>query len=106
MNFFIFIVIIIVLLIIIQTVITKDGRATYQFVTKRAGHGSALGTIINTGEEKDIDEKEISKKLCSKDDKKGHWICNKITYNDGRKRTACGCVYDIDDNNPNNILTK
>jgi hypothetical protein len=49
--------------------------------------------------------KVISKKLCSTNNKEGRWTCSKITYNDGRPRNYCGCLYDIDEIDPNNILT-
>ena len=76
---------------------------TYTFRTARAGHGMALGILENSGVPKDIAQKqEINAKQCppkapnnnpNGEKRKGWWVCNEVTYEDGRKRTGCGCLY-------------
>jgi hypothetical protein len=83
-------------------------NAVYKFRTARAGHGMASGTLVNSGVEKDISEKDsINKVQCSpKDGKKGFWVCNEIKYSDGRKRSGCGCVYDTEPKDKLNLFNK
>jgi hypothetical protein len=105
MNFLLIFIVILVFLILAQVVLKND-EFTYQFRTKRAGHGMAIGSLVNSGEEKDVTEKEtISKIQCPiKNGKKGFWVCNEIIYNNRRKRTGCGCLYDTDYNDPSNLF--
>lgn len=106
MNFLLIFVVILVLLILARSVVKHDAEPTYKFRTRRAGHGMAVGTLINSGEEKDVTEKEsINKIQCPvQNGKKGFWVCNEVTYNDGRKRTGCGCLYGIDQDDPLNLF--
>ena len=107
MNILLIFLVILVLLILARVVVKND-ESTYKFRTKRAGHGMAVGTLVNSGEEKDVTEKEkISKNLCPvQNGKKGFWVCNEVIYNDGRKRTGCGCLYDTDYNDPSNLFSR
>ena len=83
----------------------KDDK-TYEFRTARAGHGMAYGKLVNSGVEKDPSEKQlINDKYCpAKNGKKGFWVCNEVEYEDGRKRSGCGCLYDTKYNDPLNLF--
>jgi hypothetical protein len=73
----------------------SENNTTYQFRTARAGHGMAVGTLLNSNVPKDIADKQKKNEVqCpKKNGKKGFWVCNEIMYEDGRKRTGCGCLY-------------
>jgi hypothetical protein len=80
---------------------------TYKFRSARAGY-MAEGTLVNSGLEKDVSQKDdISKSQCPPvNNKKGFWVCNEMIYNNGTKRTGCGCMYDLESNDPKNIFNE
>jgi hypothetical protein len=107
MNFFIVLAVILVFVIFFIWS-QNNSQTTYQFRTRKAGHGMAFGTLVNSGEEKVVTEKEtINKVQCPiKDGKKGFWVCNELIYPDGRKRSGCGCFYNLEYNDPLNLFNK
>jgi hypothetical protein len=84
----------------------KTQSTTYQFKTARAGHGMALGTLLNSNLPKDVSQKQkINDVKCPlKNGVKGFWVCNEIIYPDGRKRTGCGCFYNTKYKDPLNLF--
>jgi len=111
------IVIIVVIVLICINVNKKSSNKenfenkTYQFRTARAGHGMAFGVLENSGVEKDVSQKnEISavqcppKMMSNGKKRKGFWVCNEIKYEDGRKRSGCGCLYDTRYNDKLNLF--
>ena len=109
------IVIIIVIVLICLNINKKSNvesfdNKTYTFRTARAGHGMAVGVLENSGVEKDVAQKQkISATQCPpKDDKgkkrKGFWVCNEVQYENGVKRSGCGCLYGTKYNDPLNLF--
>ena len=88
----------------------KDGNEkknpSYKFRTSRPGL-IAKGTLINSGLKKDASEKdEISKVQCPpKNGKKGFWVCNEMTNIKGQKRAGCGCMYEVENDDPTNLFS-
>ena len=84
----------------------QDKNKSYKFRTARAGL-VASGTLINSGLGKDASEKEkINKVQCPpKNGKKGFWVCNEMTNIKGDKRAGCGCIYELDNDDPKNLFS-
>jgi len=83
-------------------------KKRYNFRSIRAGSGMITGVVRLAGEPKNPDEKKIRDKICPvKNGDKGSYICEERSYMKKEPaKVACGCMYDLSDNDPDNLFNK